>query len=63
LEERVGERKPTTILEAAVRADFSAGCRTNRSGGRVENDSLLSLPLSSKGGEGNTAAASEHGDA
>ena len=26
----------------------------------AENDDLLSLPLSSKGGEGNGAAASEH---
>ena len=29
----------------------------------AENDALLSLPLSSKGGEGNGAAASEHRDA
>jgi hypothetical protein len=29
----------------------------------AENDYLLSLPLSSKGGEGNGAAAYEHRDA
>jgi hypothetical protein len=51
------------MLEAAVRGDIPAGCRTHISGGLAENDGLLSLPLSSKGGEGNGAAASEHRDA
>jgi len=37
----------------------TAGCRTNRSGGLNEHDDLLSLPLSSKGGEGNGGAANE----
>jgi putative protease len=63
LEERVGERRPVTTLDAAVRGDIPAGCRTNISGGLLENNDLLSLPLSSKGGEGNNAAASEHRDA
>ena len=34
-----------------------AGCRTNISGGLNEHDDLLSLSLSSKGGEGNGAAS------
>jgi hypothetical protein len=59
LEERAGERRPIIILEAAVRGDLPAGCRTNMSGVLAENDDLLSLPLSSKGGEGNGAPASE----
>jgi hypothetical protein len=63
LEERVGERRPFTILDAAVRGDLPAGCRTNISGVRVEDDDLLSLSLSSKGGEGNSAAASERRNA
>src|ERR1035441_6629475 len=57
LEERVGERRSLTILDAAVCGDVPAGCRTHRSGVLAENDDLLSLPLSSKGGEGNSAAA------
>jgi hypothetical protein len=61
LEERAGERRPLTILDAAVRGDIPAGCRTSLSGVLVENDDLLSLPLSFKGGEG--TAASEHRDA
>jgi len=48
------------MLEVAVRGDLPAGCRNNISGVLGENDGLLSLPLSSKGGEGNGAAASEH---
>jgi len=60
LEERAGERRPITGLEAAVRGDMPADCRINVSGGLAENDDLLSLPLSSKGGEGNGTAASEH---
>jgi hypothetical protein len=62
LEERAGERRLVIILDAAVRGDIPAACRTNTSGVLVENDDLLSLPLSSKGGEGNCAAASEHRD-
>jgi hypothetical protein len=58
---RAGERRP--ILDAAVGGDTPAGCRTNISGVPAENDDLLSLPLSSKGGEGNGTAASEHRDA
>ena len=42
-----------------LRGDTLAGCRTNRSGLLAENDDLLSLPLSSKGGEGKGAAAGE----
>jgi hypothetical protein len=57
LEERVGERRFLTILDAAVCGDVPAGCRTNRSGVLAENDDLLSLALSSKGGEGNGAGA------
>ena len=40
-----------------------AGCHTNRLGALAENDDLLSLPLSSKGGEGNGIATSKHRDA
>ena len=53
LEERAGERRPVTTLDAAVRGDIPAGCHTNISGMLAENDDLLSLPLSSKRGEGN----------
>src|ERR1019366_10255627 len=60
LQERAGERRP--ILDAAVSGDVLAGCRTIISGALAENDGLISLPLSSKGGEGNGAAASEHRD-
>jgi hypothetical protein len=57
LEERAGERRPIILLDAAARGDIPAGCRTNISGGLPEHDHLLSLSLSSKGGEGNGAAA------
>src|ERR1035437_7721171 len=60
LEERAGERRPVTLLDAAVRGDVPAGYRTNISGALAENHGLLSLAPSSKGGEGNGAAASEH---
>src|ERR1035437_7163373 len=63
LEERAGERRPVTILDVAVRGDMPAGCHTYISGVLAENDGLLSLPLSSKEGERNGAAASEHRDA
>jgi hypothetical protein len=61
LEERVGERRP--ILGAAARANNPAGRRTYSSGGLAANDNLLSLPLSSKGGEGNSTVDGEHRDA
>ena len=61
LEERAGERRPTTTLGGAIRGDAPAGGRTKTSG--VLADDLLSLPLSSKGGEGTSAGPSEHGDA
>ena len=57
LEERAGERRPITLLDAAARGDMPAGCRTNISGGLPKHDHLLSLSLSSKGGEGNGAAS------
>src|ERR1039458_5097064 len=57
LEERVGERMPFTLLGIEVRGDIPAGCRANTSGRWAQNDDLLSLPLSSKGGEGNGAGA------
>jgi putative protease len=63
LEERVGERRPVNILDAAVRGEIPAGCRTDMSRGRPENDDLLSLALSSKGGEGISSTPSEHRDA
>jgi glycosyltransferase involved in cell wall biosynthesis len=63
LEERVGERRPFNILNGAVSGDIPTGCRTNLPAVPAENDDLLSLPLSSKGGEGNAAAVSEHRDA
>jgi carbon starvation protein len=56
LVERVGERRPITIRDAA-------GHRTNIAGVVAENDDLFSLPLSSKGEEGNGNAAREHRDA
>jgi hypothetical protein len=53
LEERDGERRPTILHHPTVHGDLAAGCRLNPSGVLVESDGLLSLPLSSKGGEGN----------
>ena len=44
-------------LEAAAPSDTPAGSRTHVSGVPAKNDDLLSRPLSSKGGEGNSAAA------
>jgi len=61
LEERVGERRLS--LAAAARGDGLVQCRSNPSGVPGEKDHLLSLPLSSKGGEGNATATSEHRDA
>src|ERR1035441_3324137 len=60
LEERVGERRPITIRDAPILGDIPAGRCANASGVLAENKKLLSLPVSSKGGEGNGAAASEH---
>jgi hypothetical protein len=57
LEERVGERRPFTILDATVRGNLPVGCRINMPGVLVGNDDLLSLTLSSKGGEGSGAEA------
>jgi hypothetical protein len=50
------ERRPLTLLDAAVRGDIPVGRCTNACGVLAESDDLLSLPLSSKGGEGNGAA-------
>jgi organic radical activating enzyme len=63
LEERVGERRPVTNLDATVRGDIPTDSHTHLSGVRVEDNDLLSLPLSSKGGKGTGAAASEPRDA
>jgi hypothetical protein len=63
LEERDGERRPIAILNAGVRGGLPVGGLINIPGVLAENDDLLSLPLSSKGGEGNGAAASVHHDA
>src|SRR5512137_561379 len=52
LEERDGERRPFTLFGAEVCADMPADSLTNASGAVAENDDLLSLSLSSKGGEG-----------
>jgi hypothetical protein len=46
-----------------MRGDLPAGCRTNGSASLAKNDDLLSLPLSSKGGEGNGTAAIERREA
>jgi hypothetical protein len=53
LEERAGERRPFTLFDAEICAAVPAGCRTSSSEGLAENDDILSLALSSKGGEGN----------
>ena len=58
LEERAGERRPANTLDAAARGDIPAGGRSGAPGLLTEKDGLLSLPLSSKGGEGNGVAAS-----
>jgi hypothetical protein len=59
LEERIGERRSSTILNAAAGGAIPAGRRTDISGALAENDDLLSLALSSKGGEENGAAAGQ----
>jgi hypothetical protein len=63
LEERVGERRLADIRKAVVGSSIPPGCRTSMSDALVENNGLLSLPLSSKGGEGNGVAGSERRDA
>jgi hypothetical protein len=61
LEERVGERRH--LLDLAARADMPTRCRSNGFGTLADNDGLLSLPLSSKGAEGNGAVTIEYADA
>jgi hypothetical protein len=57
LEERVGERRPITFSTLWFLATFQwAAAPIVRLKG---HDGLLSLPLSSKGGEGNGGAANE----
>ncbi|MCX6925032.1 MAG: potassium-transporting ATPase subunit KdpB, partial [Verrucomicrobia bacterium] len=60
LEERAGERRPFTLVAAPIHGDTSTVRRNDIAGVLVENNDLLSLSLSSKGGEGNGGAASEH---
>ena len=52
LEERAGERRPMTALDPAVPGNATGGCPTTVSGAPSDKNGLLSLPLSSKGGEG-----------
>ena len=59
LEEGVGERRPITLLDAAVCGEIPAGRHTHRSGVLADKDDLLSLSLSSKGGEGTGAPPRE----
>jgi hypothetical protein len=51
------------LPDALVRGDMPAGWAANRSGVPAENDGLLSLALSPKGGEGNGAPTRERRDA
>jgi alpha-L-fucosidase len=51
------------VLDAAARRDLPASCPLDISGVLRENDDLLSLALSSKGGEGNAASANRRRDA
>jgi phosphoribosylformylglycinamidine synthase subunit PurL len=57
LEERAGERRSSTPVDAVVQADTPQADHANTSEARARNNDLLSPPLSSKGGEGNAAAA------
>ena len=61
LEDRAGERRSN--FGPAFHADIPVGCRTNQSAVLPDGDDLLSLPLSSKGGEGNGTAANDYLDA
>ena len=54
-------RRPN--LDIAVCDDCASGGCTHRPGVLAENNGLLSLPLSSRGGEGNGVAASQYQDA
>jgi hypothetical protein len=62
LEERVGERRPFTGPDAPAPGALPVGCRGYTFWLLAENDGLLSLALSSKGGEGNGDIASEELD-
>src|ERR1019366_9281647 len=56
----MGAATTVNLIDAAIRGDMPVGYRTNSSGALAENHGLLSLPLSSQGGEGRGAAANEH---
>jgi phosphoribosylformylglycinamidine (FGAM) synthase-like enzyme len=58
LEERAGERRPISPPEATPGGDTPPDGPTNESGVSAKKDDLLSLPRSSKGGEGNDTAVS-----
>jgi hypothetical protein len=60
LEERVGERRPRLFFSITAQRSLPAGSSFSPSGWHVERNGLLSLTLSSKGGEGNCVAAGEH---
>jgi cbb3-type cytochrome oxidase maturation protein len=60
LEERAGERRPN--FDPAFHAGIPVGCPTNQSAVLPDGDDLLSLPLSSKGGEEKGTTAKEHRD-
>jgi len=62
LEERVGERRPVTLLDAAACAEVLGG-PANASHVPAESNHLLSLPLSSRGGEGTAVVVAERRDA
>ena len=53
---------PSYPLHRHYQPHIPTGCRTNISGVLAEDDDLLSLPLSSRGGEGSGATASESRD-
>jgi potassium-transporting ATPase ATP-binding subunit len=59
LEERTGERRPTTISSAVAHRDTPVGCGNPVSAIIAEKDGLLSLALSSRGGEGSSAGTSQ----
>ncbi len=56
LEERAGERRPITSQGATAPVGTSAGGPASISGAQAQKNGLLSLPLSSRGGEGNGTA-------
>ncbi len=51
-----------TAFDAAGGDNTGDGCRSNVPGAPTENNDLLSLPLSSKGGEGTSGSLSVQGD-